>query len=74
MDWLLPGVAPTGRRVEVAALGVIGFREGKIAFERLHWDQASVLRQVGILDASTPAVTGVESARRVLELAGVDRP
>lgn len=71
MDWLLPGVAPTGRRVEVAALGVIGFREGKIAFERLHWDQAAVLRQVGILDASTPAVTGADSARRVLELAGV---
>jgi carboxymethylenebutenolidase len=70
MDWLLPGIPPTRKRVELTAIGVIGFRDGKLAFERLYWDQASVLLQLGILDASTPAVTGAESARLVLKLSG----
>jgi carboxymethylenebutenolidase len=74
MDWVLPGVPPTGRRVELAAVAIIGFREGKIAFERLYWDQATVLLQVGLVGASTPAVAGAESARRVLELAAPAGP
>jgi carboxymethylenebutenolidase len=47
---LLPGVAPTGRRVEVALVVVVGVRDGKVAYEHIYWDQASVLVQLGLLD------------------------
>jgi carboxymethylenebutenolidase len=66
MDWMLPGVAPTGRRVEVAVVGLIQFRAGKIAAEHLYWDQASVLVQLGLLEVHTLPVLGAESARKVL--------
>jgi carboxymethylenebutenolidase len=49
MDWLLPGVPPSNRKVEIDGVIVVPFRDGLIAGERLYWDQASVLRQVGLL-------------------------
>jgi carboxymethylenebutenolidase len=67
MDWLLPGVAPTGKQVEVALVVVVEFRNGKLLGERIYWDQASVLVQLGLLDASMLPVAGVESARKVLD-------
>src|SRR5213075_42689 len=66
MDWMLPGVAPTGKRVEVPLVAIVRFREGKLAHEHIYWDQASVLVQIGLLDASKLPVAGVESARKVL--------
>jgi len=65
MDWMLPGVAPTGKRVEVALVAIIGFREGKVSHEHIYWDQASVLVQLGLLDASRLPVAGRESAAKL---------
>ena len=65
MDWMLPGIAPTGKRVEVALVAIIGFREGKVSHEHIYWDQASVLVQLGLLDASRLPVVGRESAAKV---------
>lgn len=65
IDWLLPGVAPTGRPVEVAFCVVVGFKDGKISHEHIYWDQAGVLVQVGLLDPKGLPVTGAESARKV---------
>ncbi len=67
MDWMLPGVAPTGKRVEVPLVAIVRFRKGKLAHEHIYWDQASVLAQIGLIDASTLPVAGVESARKVLD-------
>ena len=67
MDWMLPGVPPTGKRVEVALVAIVGFKDGKVATEHIYWDQASVLVQVGLLDASKLPVAGAESARKVLD-------
>ena len=67
MDWMLPGVAPTGKRVEVPLVAIVRFREGKLAHEHIYWDQASVLAQIGLIDAATLPVAGVESARKVLD-------
>jgi len=67
MDWMLPGLAPTGRRVEVPLVAIVRFREGKLAHEHIYWDQASVLVQLGLLDAGTLPVVGVESARKALD-------
>jgi carboxymethylenebutenolidase len=67
MDWMLPGVAPTGRRVEVPLVVVVQMREDRVVCERIYWDQASVLVQLGLLDASRLPVVGVETARKVLD-------
>ncbi len=66
MPWMLPGIAPTQRRVEVPLVAIVGFREGKVAFERVYWDQASVLKQIGILDEARLPAFGAETARKVL--------
>lgn len=67
MDAILPGIPPTHRRVELPHVAVIGFEDGKIAFERIYWDQASLLVQIGLLDASTLPVVGAEQARVLLD-------
>ncbi|MGE0118162.1 MAG: ester cyclase [Dongiaceae bacterium] len=67
MDWMLPGIAPTGRRVEVPLVAIVHFRDGKVAHEHIYWDQASVLVQIGLLDADKLPVAGVESARKALD-------
>jgi len=67
MDWMLPGVAPTGRRVEVPLVAIVRFRDGKLAHEHIYWDQASVLAQIGLIDATRLPVAGIESARKALD-------
>ena len=66
MDWMLPGVAPTGRCVEVPLVVVVQLRAGEVVFERIYWDQASVLVQLGLLDPSRLPVAGADTARKVL--------
>jgi len=65
VDNLLPGVAPTGKIVEIAMAVVIDFEDGKVAAERIYWDQASVLVQLGLLDPTGLPVTGAEQAQTV---------
>jgi carboxymethylenebutenolidase len=65
MDWFLPGVAPTGRRVEIPMAVVIEFQGDRIASEHIYWDQASVLVQIGLLDAGKLPVAGVETAEKM---------
>lgn len=60
MDWMLPGIPPTNKPVELAMVGIIAFRDGKIVSEHLYWDQASILAQLGIIPATTPGVGGSE--------------
>ncbi len=67
MDWMLPGLAPTGRHVKVPLVVIVHFRDGKLAHEHIYWDQASVLVQLGLLDSSKLPVAGVESAEKVLD-------
>ena len=67
MDWMLPGVEPTGKHVKVALVVIVHFRDGKLAHEHIYWDQASVLAQLGLIDSSTLPVAGVESAEKVLD-------
>jgi carboxymethylenebutenolidase len=64
MAWMLPGVPPTHRKVEVPTVVVVEFKGDKICCERIYWDQASVLAQIGLLDADSLPVAGIESARK----------
>jgi len=67
MDWMLPGLAPTGKRVEVAVVVVVQFDGDKMVHEHLYWDQASVLVQLGLLDRGGLPVVGAEGARSLLD-------
>ena len=65
MDWILPGVPPTDKPVEVAMIVMVEFRDDKLSCERIYWDQASVLVQVGLLEAGDLPISGADSARKV---------
>lgn len=70
MDWMAPGIAPTGRRVEIPMVVIVQFREGKLAHEHIYWDQASVLMQLGVLDAPRLPVVGVEATHKLRDKVG----
>jgi carboxymethylenebutenolidase len=67
MPWMLAGVRPTGKRVEIAVVVVVQFKDGKIAGEHIYWDQASVLAQIGLIDAAKLPATGIEASRKVID-------
>jgi carboxymethylenebutenolidase len=67
MDWMLPGIAPTGKQVEVAVVVVVQFQDEKMVHEHIYWDQASVLVQLGLLEPGDLPVVGQESARAVID-------
>jgi len=67
IPWMLPGIPPTNRHVAVPLVAIVRFRDGKLAHEHIYWDQASVLKQIGLLsDPRLPAFGG-ETARKVLD-------
>ena len=67
IDWMLPGVEPTGRPVSVAFVVVVGVQDAKIAYEHIYWDQATVLVQLGLLDPAGLPVAGRDAAAKVLD-------
>lgn len=67
MDWMLPGVPPTGKYVEIPFVSVIHFRGDKLFNEHIYWDQASVLVQLGLLDPRGLPITGVATAKKVFD-------
>ncbi len=66
IDWMLPGVAPTGKKVEMAVVVVVKVENGKIAHEHVYWDQASVLAQIGLIDPKGLPIAGADGARKIL--------
>jgi carboxymethylenebutenolidase len=67
MPWMLPGVPPTNRRVEIPLVAIVRFRGDKVAHEHIYWDQASVLKQIGLLTDPGLPVFGGETARKVAD-------
>jgi carboxymethylenebutenolidase len=65
MPWMLPGVPPTNKRVEIPLVAIVRFRDGKLAHEHIYWDQASVLKQIGLITDPTLPVFGAETAEKV---------
>jgi carboxymethylenebutenolidase len=72
IPWVLPGVAPTGRRVVVPLVAVVATRDDLIDSEHIYWDQASVLAQVGLLDPTGLPVPGVQQAAAMASDAGAE--
>ena len=72
MDWLLPGVSATAKNVEIPMVIIFNFRDGKIASERIYWDQASTLVQLGLMQPKTFPIVGSESPHKLLQLTRKD--
>ena len=58
LPWLLPGVEPTFRRAEVLSIAIVGFDRARIRSQRVLWDHATLLGQLGLEGATAPAATG----------------
>jgi hypothetical protein len=83
MPWILPGVPPTDKLVEIGLVSIIGVRGGKLVHEHIYWDQASVLMQIGALDpkhvpqalrskgCKQLPVMGAEAARKIADARSV---
>lgn len=67
IEWMLPGIAPTGRYVEIPLVAIVQFRGDKLCHEHIYWDQASVLVQIGVLDPTGLPVAGRETASKLLD-------
>jgi carboxymethylenebutenolidase len=67
IDWMLPGVAPTGKYVEIPLVAIVNFRGDKLYHEHIYWDQASVLVQIGLIDAAKLPVAGIETAKKLVD-------
>ena len=67
IPWMLPGIRPTGRYVEVPLVAIVAFRGDKLYHEHIYWDQASVLAQIGLLDPATLPIAGAETARKLVD-------
>jgi carboxymethylenebutenolidase len=67
IDWMLPGVAPTGRRVEIPLVAIVRFEGDKVAHEHIYWDQASVLVQIGLIEPDGLPVAGIDTAKKVVD-------
>lgn len=65
IDWMLPGIEPTGRRVEVVFVVIVGIEDAKVSYEHILWDQANVLVQIGLLDPAGLPVTGAGAAAKL---------
>ena len=67
LDIMLPGIPPTGRRIAVPVVVVVGFEDGRVSHEHIYWDQATVLVQAGLLDPSGLPMVGSEQAEALLD-------
>ena len=65
MDFIFPGIAPTGRKVSLPTVAIVGLRDGRVDYEHIYWDQASALRQIGKLDAPGLPVVGSAASERL---------
>ncbi|VEG91832.1 ester cyclase [Legionella spiritensis] len=68
IGWMLPNMPPTGKKVAIPLVVIVGFADGKVTHEHIYWDQASVLVQVGLLDPTGLPVKGVATAQKMEEL------
>jgi carboxymethylenebutenolidase len=65
---MIPGIQPTGKYVELPHVVVMKFRGNKIVHEHIYWDQASLLTQLGLLDATNLQIKGIEQSEKLKEL------
>jgi carboxymethylenebutenolidase len=73
IDFMLPGIPPTGKKVALPHVVVMRFEGDKIIHEHIYWDQACLLAQIGLLDPSKLPVTGARQAEALVEKSSRER-
>ncbi|SPO21715.1 uncharacterized protein UTRI_01198_B [Ustilago trichophora] len=81
IDYFVPGVPPTGKKLRIPMVGIVNLRGDKLAYESLYWDQANALVQLGLLDPVKSSlkqkegvklpIAGDEVAQKILHPYGV---
>ena len=64
----MPDIAPTGKQVAIPLIIIFTFQGEKVESERLYWDQASMLMQLGVLDPGGLPITGTQSVQKLQQL------
>ncbi|EHA47811.1 hypothetical protein MGG_09427 [Pyricularia oryzae 70-15] len=54
IDWLVPGIPPTGKKLEIPFTAVVNIRGDRLFHEHISWDQGTVLRQLGLMPEYLP--------------------
>lgn len=72
LDWMLPNIEPTNKKIEICLVVIAGIKDNKITHEHVYWDQASVLVQVGLLNPADLPVVGAQSARKLFNLSALN--
>jgi carboxymethylenebutenolidase len=67
MDWMLPAIPATGKKVRIPLVVIVEVQNGKVASEHIYWDQGSLLAQVGFIDPEKFPVAGAEQAQKLLD-------
>lgn len=70
VSWILPGVPPTDKKVEILVVSIVTLKAGKIQQEHVYWDQASVLVQIGLLDPKLVPQAGKDLGVEKLPVVG----
>ncbi|WP_027151659.1 hypothetical protein [Mesorhizobium sp. WSM2561] len=69
MPWILPGVEPTGRPVNIPVVAIVSIQDGRVESEHIYWDQASVLAQIGLIDKTALPILGARQSRALTDAA-----
>ncbi|GAB1207178.1 hypothetical protein APSETT445_005890 [Aspergillus pseudonomiae] len=54
VDWLIPGIPPTGKALRIPFTSVVNIRGDRLYHEHIAWDQATVLVQLGLMPEYLP--------------------
>ncbi|KAI1445558.1 hypothetical protein F5Y02DRAFT_385612 [Annulohypoxylon stygium] len=54
IDWLAPGIPATGRSIKIPFTSVVNIRGDRLYHEHISWDQATLLKQLGLLPDYLP--------------------
>ncbi|VUC38195.1 unnamed protein product [Clonostachys rosea] len=63
VDWLLPGVPPTFKKIEVPFTAVVNIRGDRLYHEHIGWDQGTVLAQLGLMPQYLPFPYPIEGQK-----------
>ncbi|RDK41188.1 hypothetical protein M752DRAFT_302988 [Aspergillus phoenicis ATCC 13157] len=65
VDWLIPGIPPTGRKLEIPFMAVVNIRGDRLYHEHITWDQATVLKQLGLMPEGRPTEEALKFEHRL---------
>ena len=65
---MIPSISPTGKYVELPIVVVMKFKGNKISHEHIYWDQASLLKQIGLLENNSIPIIGIAQSKKLKEL------